>query len=202
MTPSRVYGGFFMLAVALSFLSACGGGGSTAVPAATATPAFTAIWQIGTVVNPSQNATTVTLPGVAGGYGGRMLLPAGSGSAVLTLSASPPPAVPPLLSTSGTPALAYLTFKATSAFALAAAPGLTLTVPASAAVAGTYQLNEYGNGWSQLPSSAWMIYSATELCVQSQGPAISLQTGGSLTLAITGDFVLPTPMASPSPCPY
>jgi hypothetical protein len=180
--------GAVLLAAALA---ACGGGGGggggtppTPVPTATpcATPAGGGVGFCGTT-----GATTV--PVAAGAtYVATMNFSAGSGSAVLTASTTPPSGIPVLdvahmrnaakariASTAPYTTLGYITLTATSAVSLSTVPTITVTSPSGAS--GAY-------------------YNA-------QGFWVSLPQSGSFTLAsgATAYFAIYTGGTLPSPNP-
>lgn len=132
------------------------------------------------------------------------MLPPGSGTATLTFSFDTPPGIATLTELTPSPQVAYITITAQSAFALAAYPGLNLTVPTSYMGIDMW-LNYYGNsGWSR-SEGGWPSTTSgvSAMCFKSQGSSISLQQEQSLYLGINGDNVLPTPIGTgtPPPCP-
>lgn len=193
----------FAAVCALVVPVACGGSSNpqaAPMPIISAAPATSVTESIA----PGPTSTTEPMPSIGGTYGGSILLPAGSGTAMLTFSLETPPGIAALTELTPSPQVAYITITAQTAFTLASYPGLNLTVPAPYMGIDMW-LNYYGNsGWSS-SEGGWPSTTAgvSVMCFTSQGSSIVLQQGQSLYLGINGDDVLPTPITTgtPAPCP-
>jgi hypothetical protein len=155
-------------------------------------------------ITPAASTTLAPLPSIGSTYGGQLVLPAGTGTAVLTFSLDPPAGVATLTELTQQPQVAYITITAQSAFTLASFPGVNLTVP-TVYTAIDMWLNYYdGTDWSTnelgWPSTAAGV---SVMCFATHGGPISLKQGESFYLGINGDDVLPTPITTgtPPPCP-
>lgn len=206
----------FLAACSLIVPIACGGGSNapagtatlapTSTPIPTPTASSTPATSGSESIEPGPTATIAALPNIGGIYGGQIVLPPGSGTATLTFSLNAPSGIPALTEYTPQPQIAYITITAQSAFTLASDPGLNLGVP-TPYEAIVMWLNYYGSagGWRSQPQQIGWPSTAQfpAMCFAPQGGAISLQKGQSVYLGITGDNVIPTPMAtgSPAPCP-
>ncbi len=178
--------GAVLLAAALAACGGGGGGGTPSTPVPTATPCAS---PAGGGIGFCGATGTTTVPVAAGAtYAATMSFSAGSGTAILTASTSPPSGLPVLdvahMRTSGKArtadtapytTLGYITLTATTAVSLSTVPTIAVTSPAGAA--GAY-------------------YNA-------QGFWVSLPQTGSFTLAsgATAYFAIYTGGTLPSPNP-
>jgi hypothetical protein len=178
--------GAVLLAAALTACGGGGGGGTPATPVPTPTPCATPA--TGGVGFCGTTATTAVPVAAGATYAATMSFSAGSGTATLTASASPPAGLPVLdiahMRTSGKArtadtapynTLGYITLTATTAVSLSSVPTISVTSPSGAA--GAY-------------------YNA-------QGYWVSLPQTGSFTLAsgATAYFAIYTGGTLPSPNP-
>lgn len=144
---------------------------------------------------PAAAAEFVQLPTIAS-TGGSLMLPPGSGTATLTLSAAPPSGVP-----STALGLAYIRITAQDAFTLNALPAFNLAIPAPdqtiAAVLETYA----GGSWSVL-ETGWNATEFPMACFAANGPPVSLTAGASIDLALAFERNVspPKPQGYPA-CP-
>lgn len=155
-------------------------------------------------IAPSSSPTIVALPAITA-FGGTMLLPAGSGSATLTLSLAPPNGVPAVTSLTPVPPPGplYVSLTAQNTLSLASLPGFNLDPTPDTGIVNF--LNQWnGNSWSNT-QIGWDATSPPTVCFSMQGPAVSLQNGASLFMAVSVDEVLPLPTTAPGtslpPCP-
>jgi hypothetical protein len=192
------------LVIIASLLAACGGGGASPPPPPAPKSSIPPPTSGTENITPSASATTEPLPNIGGVYGGQIVLPPGSGTAKLTFSLSAPSGVTALTELTPQPQIAYIAITAQSTFALAAVPGLNLTVP-NGYMAIDMWLNYYsGTAWSTKelgwPSTTLGV---SAMCFATHGGPVSLQQGQSLYFGINGDDVLPTPIltSTPPPCP-
>lgn len=202
---------FFGAAVLAAALAACGGGGGGGNPPPTSPP--TATPTAPPSGSPAQNVTLGTTPTSApfpsgAGISGSVALPGGSGSATLSVGATPPAGTVAIqlrrrAATTGNTAVAYVSFTATSAVTMNGIPGFTATLPSSAPT-GTYweAFDDDPSLASPAPQAAAWVSTTTTGQAGAPGvqvtfsalttPTITLAAGQSLYLAVyIGNYIPP-----------
>jgi len=138
----------------------------------------------------SSGSQSVALPAM-NGYGGSMMMPSGSGTVTVTMSAQPPAGIPPL--PSGT-AMMYMTITAVGATAsIGGMPGVAMMMRSMQMNGQVYMAQHVNGAWTSAEGPASMSGSTASMDMMS-GPAMAstLQAGQSLYFAIySGSAMMP-----------
>jgi hypothetical protein len=208
---------FVCAAIVAAALAACGGGGgggSSPIPHETQTQPPTVTATLGS------SPSSVSIPGSTGASGS-ILLPAGSGTLVITGSATAPSPVPTVFLESnsgrrfavgGNTAVVYVTLTASGGpVSMNGLPGVKVKLP-SDSPSGTYFVAYYSNGqqpaWASTTTSGSNggPGSTIDIPVSSLISLTTLGSGQSIYLALyAGDYIPPINVfgcvGTPSPAP-
>ncbi len=202
---------FFAFAAATLFV-ACGGHGSSSLPATNPSPAVQS-----TTAALGASAVSVTFPAIASGAAGTVGLPAttsGSATATLVLQATPPAgdAAPSSIhvrrsikTLGGTvTALAYVTLTVNAGVSIGQSPSFSFTFPAGM-LSGTgyvafYDPTNASAGWQQVAGPVSASGTSIAFSAATLSPAVALAANTTYVFAIVVSAST-LPVATPADCP-